>query len=317
MPSLRSVALFTVVGLAVGCGVSPALQPSPRTASNLRVRVVERGVPVIRRVDIEDYATAAALSEVAPASGEVEVVERMLEVQTVIGRTYALGHLGRHAADGFDLCSTTHCQLYDPARLRTSRWAPAARDAARRTRGQVLWFNGSLADALFHADCGGHISAATDVWGGTRRPYLTAHRDDDVAADTHTPWEYSATLAGIREALTADVRARVGTRLESIAVLDRDAAGRVQHIVLKGASRVSLRGVDFREMVTRAWGERAVRSTRFDLRIEGSRVDFTGMGFGHGVGLCQAGAFARIRAGAKLRDVLQRYYPGTKLIKAR
>jgi hypothetical protein len=41
---------------------------------------------------------------------------------------------------------------------------------------------------------------------------------------------------------------------------------------------------------------------------------FEGRGFGHGVGLCQAGAFARIMAGGKPAAVLARYYPGTRSI---
>ncbi len=82
---------------------------------------------------LEDYVEATILSEFAPAGGDPAVVERMFEVQAVIGRTYAIGHLGRHAHEGFDLCDRTHCQLYEPARLKTSRWAPQAAEAVRRT----------------------------------------------------------------------------------------------------------------------------------------------------------------------------------------
>jgi stage II sporulation protein D len=55
----------------------------------------------------------------------------------------------------------------------------------------------------------------------------------------------------------------------------------------------------------------------FGVRRSGATFIFEGRGFGHGVGLCQAGALARIRAGDRLTTVLQRYYPGTKLITAR
>ncbi len=41
---------------------------------------------------------------------------------------------------------------------------------------------------------------------------------------------------------------------------------------------------------------------------------FEGRGFGHGVGLCQAGALARVRAGAKPAAILQHYFPGTRLM---
>jgi hypothetical protein len=37
---------------------------------------------------------------------------------------------------------------------------------------------------------------------------------------------------------------------------------------------------------------------------------FSGRGYGHGVGLCQAGALARLRAGATPADVMRYYYPG-------
>ena len=94
----------------------------------------------------------------------------MFEVQAIVARTYAAAHRGRHARDGFDLCSTTHCQLYEPGRLVTSRWADAARGAGGRTAGLLVLYEGLPADAVFHADCGGWTSAAADVWGGAGHP---------------------------------------------------------------------------------------------------------------------------------------------------
>jgi len=51
------------------------------------------------------------------------------------------------------------------------------------------------------------------------------------------------------------------------------------------------------------------------LTVKRSRDQFvfSGKGFGHGVGLCQAGAAARIRAGASPDRVLEYYFPGTTL----
>ena len=76
-------------------------------------------------------------------------------------------------------------------------------------------------------------------------------------------------------------------------------------------------GEEFREALTRAWGARTIRSTRFTLERAGLTYVFAGQGFGHGVGLCQAGALARVRAGASPAAVLQRYYPGTALVTMR
>ncbi len=44
-----------------------------------------------------------------------------------------------------------------------------------------------------------------------------------------------------------------------------------------------------------------------------TRVVATGGGNGHGVGLCQTGAIARARAGESFAEILEAYYPGTKI----
>jgi stage II sporulation protein D len=291
-----------------------ALSAAPRL---IRVGIVDGGQTTIRRVPLEEYVEATVLSEFAPPGGDPGVVERMLEVQAVIGRTYAVAHLARHAHQGFDLCATTHCQLFQPSRLQHSRWAPQAAVAVRRTVGTVLWYDGGPARALFHADCGGHTSNAVDVWGGTARPYLIARADDGPAGDVHTAWRFEASRSAVQRALNADPRTRIGARLDGIQVLDRDRAGRAERIALHGAQERVVRGEPLREVLAQAFGGRAIKSTWFDVRPERTLLVFEGRGFGHGVGLCQAGALARIRAGAKPAAILQRYYPGTKLVAMR
>ncbi len=280
----------------------------------LRVQVSERGRTVIRTIPLEDYVAAAIVSEVAPAAGDAAVIERMFEVQAVVSRTYALAHAGRHARDGFDLCSTTHCQLFDPARLRTSRWAAASWEAVRKTAGEVLVYGGAPADALFHADCGGRTSAPAGVWGGAGFPYLPSAPDDGAARAAHTAWRYEVDRDTLLRALNADTRTRVGDRLDSIEVLERDPAGRARLVALHGRQESILRGEILREVLGRNLGVRTVRSTWFDVERSGLTFVFTGRGFGHGVGLCQAGALARVRAGESIRSVLLHYFPGTKVV---
>jgi stage II sporulation protein D len=290
----------------------PGLPPD----QTIRVQVSERGVMQVREVALEDYVAATTLSEFAPAAGAPAAVERMLEVQAVIARTYAVMHRGRHLAAGFDLCSTTHCQLYEPGRLATSRWAALARQAVAHTAGLVLAFEGRVADAVYHADCGGRTSAASDVWGGAGSGYLPSQADDGDAAEAHASWQCAVDGRALLQALDADPRTRVGGRLDAIAVVTRDGSGRAARIRLRGARDITVRGLDFREVLSAAFGARSVRSTRLDVSVSGGRYLFSGSGFGHGVGLCQAGAFARVSAGAAPRAVLQRYYPGTTLVTA-
>jgi stage II sporulation protein D len=46
-----------------------------------------------------------------------------------------------------------------------------------------------------------------------------------------------------------------------------------------------------------------------------SHILFTGRGWGHGVGLCQVGAFGMARAGADYQEILKKYYKGIKITK--
>jgi stage II sporulation protein D len=50
------------------------------------------------------------------------------------------------------------------------------------------------------------------------------------------------------------------------------------------------------------------------MRKEGEQTVLQGVGRGHGIGLCQAGAKAMAEAGADFREILAHYYPNTVII---
>ena len=83
--------------------------------------------------------------------------------------------------------------------------------------------------------------------------------------------------------------------------------------VLRGTRTFVVRGEVFRDAVARALGAKSLRSTLFTVKKSKDAFVFSGKGYGHGVGLCQAGMIARVRAGASVEDVLARYFPGTRL----
>lgn len=302
-----------------GCAPGPVRVMVPsgmaRTAApkTIRVQVREGAARVVREVPLEDYVAATALSEVHPGRGDEGVAARVFEVQAVIARTYVVSSRGRHAKDGFDVCSTTHCQVYEPARLRTSRWSAAVRAAVQRTAGKLLWFAEAPALAVFHADCGGHTSDASSVWGGIAPAYLSGATDNGPAGNAHIDWTFETPAPALRAALNADARTAVGTTLDRIEVAGRDRAGRAEKILLRGTRTFVVRGEVFREVLTRALGVRTLRSTLFTVKKSRDAFTFSGKGFGHGVGLCQSGALARLKAGTSTDDVLEHYFPGTSL----
>lgn len=309
---LHMVRGLAVAALLMAGACAPRMSPTRSTPGlPITVRVqVTGGVFAVR---LEDYVRATVLSEFAPPSGDEWAVEKMFEVQAIVSRTYAVAQGSRHSGEGFDFCATTHCQLYDPSRIPTSRRAAAAADAVRRTAGVVIWSGSVPAQIVFHADCGGHTSAAGEVWSGAAPAYLRAVADEGPAAAAHAEWRFAPPASALLAALNADPRTRVGARLDRIDVLTRDDAGRARLVALLGERAPVVRGEELRTVLARALGPSALRSTRFDVTRTGAGFEFKGRGFGHGVGLCQAGAFARLAAGASPADVLAHYFPGTSL----
>jgi stage II sporulation protein D len=318
--ALNVLPLLAAVALS-GCAPGPVRVMIPGSvarakAVTIRVQIKHGSAVVVREIPLEEYVTVTALSEVHPGVADDAVAARVFEVQAVIARTYALSNLGRHAKEGFDVCTNTHCQMFDAARVKTSRWSAAARAAVQKTAGDVLWFADAPARAVYHADCGGHTSNAAAVWGGLGPPYLIATRDSGPADAAHSEWTFEPSAAAVLAALNTDQRTAVGARLDRIEIAGRDDAGRAEKIVLRGTRTFVVRGEVFRDVLTRRLGVRTLRSTLFSVKKRRDTFVFVGKGFGHGVGLCQAGALARLKAGASADDVLAHYFPGARVSRA-
>lgn len=284
----------------------------PTLPAHVTVRLGGKSGARVVTMPLEEYVLGAVRAEVLPATLRAQPPSPALDVQAIVSRTYATANLGRHAAEGFDLCDTTHCQVYREAVAGEGPSDHAAR-AVAATRGRVLTFEGRPIQALFHADCGGHTASAAAVWGGSDAPYLGAVTDWFCARRQDAGWTFAADTAAIARALNGDTRTRVGDRLRRIDIVARDPSGRALAVTLAGARTVSIRAEVFRAAMTQAFGARSIRSTWFDVSREGSGFRFTGVGFGHGVGLCQTGTALRASARQTPAEILAHYFPGTLL----
>jgi SpoIID/LytB domain protein len=238
------------------------------------------------------------VARVIAGEGEPGAPDATQEALAIAIRTFAVTNQGRHAADGFDLCDTTHCQVPRAA-------TPATRRAALATAGRVLTYNGLSAEVFYSASCGGHSESADQVWPGVNLPYLKSIVDDVHADDV--PWTIERTLADIQRALTGAGFA--GARLNDVVVQSRSESGRATRVGLPGLRPDSIAGDAFRGVL----GATALRSTAFSVERHGSAIAFTGRGYGHGVGMCVIGAGRRARRGETAAQILGAYYPGAVL----
>jgi stage II sporulation protein D len=304
-----------MLGLLVGTSCvanRPPLDPMPPSGSVVRIELAPGGLVV--SLGLEEYVVGSILAEADVRGLDTDAAKRVAQVQAILARTYALANRTRHAHEGFNLCSTTHCQVYRPAASLPKNAARLARSAARATSGLVITHDGLPINALFHADCGGSTSDATVAWGGPTSPYLQAVGDPFCLRESPTLWRFAVGRADLLGALNRDPRTRVGAHLDSVQTTEEDQAGRVVSVVIRGEESVAaVRGEELRQVLTARFGPKSIRSARFSVERRGDQFVFEGQGWGHGIGLCQRGAAARARAGHTTAEIFDHYYLGTSL----
>jgi stage II sporulation protein D len=138
------------------------------------------------------------------------------------------------------------------------------------------------------------------------------------AYDRESAWEHWTRRFSARE-LGAKLREREGTRTAAdpagIAVTSRGVSGRARTVAVATAKgTVTLTGLEIRFALGLPENLFNVVAGRDE---DGERVfTFYGRGWGHGVGLCQTGAFGMALSGRTYREILAHYYPGTEVAQA-
>jgi len=288
----------------------PSVDPTIGRSPTLRVQL-EDGT--VTRLEIEEYVVGSILAEADIRDLDRTTIERVVQTQAILARTYALANRNRHQSDGFDLCSTTHCQVYRSTEHLSPRNADISRFAATSTAGLVITHSGIPINAVFHADCGGSTSNSEVAWGGITPPYLRAVDDSFCLLDNPVSWQFTASQKELLATLNTDARTRIGNQLHGFQISEKDGSGRVQQLLVHSDESSKLRGEVFREVITRRFGPNSLKSTRFTVRRQGNDFIFEGRGWGHGIGLCQRGAAARARAGQAPSQILNHYYHDTSL----
>ena len=291
----------------------PAQPPAPPSSAALRIEIAVGDERRVETILLEDYVRGSVPAEMPLGGQDAAVAERLARLQAILARTYALANRGRHAQEGFDLCSTTHCQVYRPPEQQSAAVARLVDAAVEQTRGLIITDGHVPIQALFHADCAGHTSSATAIWGGPAPPYLSGVRDSLCVTTARDDWHLDLDRDHLRRILNTAPDTAVGRRLDRVEVVARDPAGRATRVAAAGEFYRVVRGERLRSAISGQLGPRAFRSARFSVEYQAGQFLFSGQGFGHGVGLCQTGAIVRARRGDSVRAILAHYYPGTRV----
>ncbi len=260
----------------------------------------EKGLLVVDEIPIEEYLVGLINCEIS-SLWPIEAVK----AQAVIARSYAIYQKDSRKSARYHLESTVMDQVYEGVDTEDSR---AAR-AVGETAGEVLVFDGSIIQAFYHANCGGHTEAAINVWGGDVS-YLKGVDCKYCLNSPSTRWELTLSTKKI-ESLLKNSGYQFNA-IREIKIGNSNRSGRLQEITIyssKGA--YPMNAVTFRKSI----GYSLIKSTNFSVRQRGEEFVFSGTGNGHGVGLCQWGAKQRAGDNFNYREILSYYYPGTRLEK--
>lgn len=265
----------------------------------VEVHYANGAIRLVNRLPLEEYVLGVLAAEM-PESYPVDA----LKAQAITIRTYALRNRGKHKSVGCDVCDSQHCQVY--AGLVEGK--PRSLQAVRETAGLTLAYNGDIAHVFYSADGGGSTHNYAQSRPTLSIPYLCGTRDPEGVV--HASWEKSYTLVELGAALAgAGIKEAAGLR--SVRVSEVAPTGRVISLEITGATgSVTIPPWTQRDK----FGANALRSTLFTVeQTNEGVVRFRGTGYGHGIGLCQAGARALARPpfNYKWDRILAHYFPGT------
>ncbi|PIP20897.1 MAG: hypothetical protein COX40_02415 [Candidatus Omnitrophica bacterium CG23_combo_of_CG06-09_8_20_14_all_40_11] len=253
---------------------------------------------VINYIDLEDYVKGISVRETShywPIDS--------LKAQVIVFRTFAFYKMQENAQKDFDLTSDVYSQLYGGRAAERYR----INKVVDETAGLVLTYQGKIFPAFYHATCGGHTDDAVLLWN-IDIPPLKGVVCNFCQDSPHFKWHNVLSQEEVKDAL-----AKGGLRIENIKdilILGRDKSNRITDLkIVDDKKDMKISAKDFRNTL----GPNVIKSTNFQVKVIDHDIVFEGFGWGHGVGLCQWGAYFMAKQGYTYKQILGYYYPGTQI----
>ena len=300
---------------------------------------------VINYVGTDDYVSSVLGKEMS-----YTWPKEALKAQAVCARNFVLCRGSAHKEYGFDVCSTTHCQVYGGVASEHQN----TRQAVNETKGILATYNGQVVPLYFFATSAGQTEDVKNVWGSTSG-YLKSVPDTYEKPDKAS--KYSWTVTYTRSELESKIKANgvnVGT-LQRISIDSVTESGRVTQMTFYGTSgskTVKLEkcrtvlGLYSQKFTIKTSGVSALMTTSGTASaplyactangiapVAGYSVLYgngtggwinvspsasqtyviEGGGYGHGVGMSQWGARGMAESGFTYDAILKHYFTGIEL----
>lgn len=219
---------------------------------------------------------------------------------------------GKHGSA--DICDDYRCcQAWISKEDRLAKWSQndaeanwnKITEAVDSTQGKIITYNGSPIDAFFHSNSGGTTETANNVWGGDNFPYLQSVQTSGEEGYT----QYSSEVELTKDEFINKIKEKHQDfeinfdDPNSIQILEYTESGRVRTIKL---GNIQIAGTEARTLF-------GLKSTNFSFEIDGDKIKFKVLGYGHGVGMSQTGADSMAKAGSNCEEIIKHFYNGVEV----
>lgn len=264
----------------------------------------------INTLDVESYLLSTVECEMS-AKAPLEA----LKAQAIAARSHALYMAGSSTNQLYDLVANLSQAYQGKGKVNKNIVL-----AIESTRGKVIEYQGKLIPAYFHESCGGHTTTANAVWPPKELSDMQNLPGTTVcpacAKGTTNMWSFEISRASL-EHLFDQKGLKLGA-ITNAQIVTKDDSGHSQSISISGYTNSTIMNGDaFRALL----GYSNLKSTLFEITQPthadgtlGDTISFKGLGYGHGVGLCQYGAQQMAQSGKSYREILSFYYPGCRIV---
>ncbi|QNO15179.1 stage II sporulation protein D [Alkalicella caledoniensis] len=307
------IAVVVLPAILVRSCKGPSIPEYVEEEELLKINVYFHKENKLKEMYLEEYIVGVVAGEM-PASFDIEA----LKAQAVIARTYAVARMRQFGGNGYsgypqadistDYAENQHYVTEEEAKSNWSFWQKNANwekitEAVYSTMGEIITYEGTTIDALYHSTCGGATEDSEDVFTNAI-PYLRG-KECSFCKDssrfnskvTYTKYQLGQILQqeGLQHVIGA-------TKIDMEPVSKTNSDRVIQYRI---GDKI-FRGNDVRMLFK-------LDSARFTYKYDGNNITFTVVGYGHGVGMCQYGANGMAKKSYNYKDIINFYYTSVEI----
>ena len=286
----------------------------------------DKGIAIVNELPLEEYLYAVVPSEM-PASYHMEA----LKAQAICARCYAYNQTRNISYPEYNahVDDSVSFQVYN-----NSKEQERSTEAVMETEGQMLWYGDQVAMTYFYSTSSGE-STSVEAWGTKlidANQYLKGVTISDDNGDDYEEnlawyrWTAKVPKDTMEKLVEKNSEKDIGS-LKSVEITKKGSGGVVLEIKISGTEdfvtvktenkiRKVLGGDGYK--IKKQDGKtvdsmKLLPSAFFDIEKSGDYFIINGGGYGHGIGMSQNGANELAKSGKSYKEILEFFYPGTKV----